>query len=84
MDAEITPEGSLEVLSQLEVSRLRDIGVGGLGDLFRRCALAVLTSDTSTDDAREVFDTHPDFAIELMQQDRGVRLKVINAPAQFL
>ena len=41
MDAEITPEGSLEVLSQLEVSHLRDIGDGSLGDLFRLCTRCV-------------------------------------------
>ena len=82
MDAEVAPERSLEVLSQLEVSRLRDLGEGGLGELFRRCALAVLNSDASTDDAREVFDTYHDFAIELLQQDRGVRIKVTNAPHQ--
>ena len=46
------------------------------------CALAVLNSDTGTDNAREMFDAHRDFSIELMQQDRGVRLKVTNAPAR--
>ena len=82
MDVEVSPERSLEVLSQLEVSRLRDIGAGGSRELFRRCALAVLNSDGTTDDAREVFETYHDFDIELLQQDRGVRLKVTNPPTQ--
>lgn len=82
MDAQVSPEGSLEVLSQLEVSRLRYFGAGSLGDLFRRCALAVLNSDSNNDDAREVFESHRHFGIELMQQDRGVRLNVTNAPSQ--
>ena len=82
MDAEVTPERSLEVLSQLEVGRLRDYGAAGTGELFRRCALAVLNSDGATDNAREVFETYHDFGIELLQQDRGVRLRVTNAPRQ--
>ena len=39
--ARVTPTGSLEVLSQFEVNRLRDSSRGGLHELFRRCALAV-------------------------------------------
>jgi predicted Rossmann-fold nucleotide-binding protein len=80
MDATVTPEGSLEVLSQQEVQRLRDLGEGGMHDLFRRCSLAVLNSGAEVDDARQVFDQHKNFNIELIQQDRGIRLKVTNAP----
>lgn len=82
MDAEVAPERSLEVLSQREVRGLRALGASGLDGLFRRCALAVLNSDAITDDAREVFETYRDFDIELVQQDRGVRIKVRNAPRQ--
>jgi len=81
MDAVVTPERSLEVLSQLEVNRLKDIGTGGPAELFRRCSLAVLNTDGVTDNVREIFDTYHDFGIELVQQDRGIRLKVVNAPA---
>ena len=35
----VAPEGSLEVLSQQEVERLRDTSTKGLHDLLRRCAL---------------------------------------------
>ena len=42
MDIEVSPEGSLEVLSQVEVDALRREGEGGLYPLLRRCALAVL------------------------------------------
>ncbi|MCW8845104.1 MAG: nucleotide 5'-monophosphate nucleosidase PpnN [Gammaproteobacteria bacterium] len=82
MDATVTPEGSLEVLSQQEVQQLRHLGEGGMHELFRRCCLAVLNSGSEVDDARLVFDQHKNFDIELIQQDRGIRLKVSNAPEQ--
>ncbi|GHA85808.1 nucleotide 5'-monophosphate nucleosidase PpnN [Modicisalibacter luteus] len=78
----ISPEGSLEVLSQHEVNRLRDTSSSGLHDLLRRCALAVLNCDTSTDDSLALMETYHDFDIEVLQQDRGIRLKLSNAPAE--
>ncbi|MEQ9562291.1 MAG: pyrimidine/purine nucleosidase domain-containing protein, partial [Woeseiaceae bacterium] len=44
IDTEVWPEGSLEVLSQVEVDQLRNQGEGGLYQLLRRCILAVLNS----------------------------------------
>ena len=44
IDAIVSPEGSLEVLSQREVEDLCDSSVGGLYEPFRRCCLAVLNS----------------------------------------
>ena len=81
MDATVSPEGSLEVLSRLEVNELRDAGHGGLHEVFRRCALAVLNVGSVTDDARAVFEQHRDFDIRLVQEERGVKLEIINAPA---
>ena len=40
VDAEVWPEGSLEVLSQFEVDQLRGSGEGGLYGLLRRSMLA--------------------------------------------
>ncbi|MDR5905933.1 nucleotide 5'-monophosphate nucleosidase PpnN [Franzmannia qiaohouensis] len=76
----ISPEGSLEVLSQHEVNRLRDTSRAGLHDLLRCCALAVLNCGNVTDDGRAVMETYHDFDIEVLQQDRGIRLKLTNAP----
>nr|WP_262927404.1 nucleotide 5'-monophosphate nucleosidase PpnN [Phytohalomonas tamaricis] len=81
MSTVISPEGSLEVLSQLEVNRLRDTSSSGAHDVLRRCALAILNSGALTDDTRSVMETYRDFDIEVLQQDRGVRLKLDNAPA---
>lgn len=46
----ISPEGSLEILSQHEVNRLRDSSQTGLHEMLRRCTLAVLNSGNPMDD----------------------------------
>ena len=82
VDARISPAASgLDVLSRQEVARLRDAGGGGLHELLRRCALAVLTQGSATDDARALLDRYPDFDIQILQQDRGVKLELVKAPA---
>jgi pyrimidine/purine-5'-nucleotide nucleosidase len=80
-NARIYPRGGLDVLSRAEVARLRDASIGGMHDLLRRCALAVLTSGSASDDPRAAKELYPDFDIEVLQQDRGVRIDLINAPA---
>nr|WP_298415275.1 nucleotide 5'-monophosphate nucleosidase PpnN [uncultured Halomonas sp.] len=82
LSATTTPEGSLEVLSQHEVNRLRDTSANGLHDILRRCALAVLNCGNPTDDGLAVMQTYHDFDIEVLQQDRGIRLQLSNAPAE--
>ena len=79
--ASVSPEGSLEVLSQREVNALLDTSARGLYRLFRNCALAVLNSGSHTDDAREIFDNYRDFGINLMQRNQGIKLRLENAPA---
>jgi len=80
--ARITPAAGLDVLSRHEVARLRDAGAGGLHPLLRRCALAVLTQGSVTDDARALLERYPDFDIQILQQDRGIKLELTNAPAE--
>ena len=77
---EVMPEGALEVLSQHEVDRLRSTGEGGYHELLRRCALAVLNSGAATDDTREVLERYRHFEINIVQQDRGVKLALTDAP----
>jgi len=77
----LTPHGNMDILSQLEVSQLRQGNQDdGLYETFRRCALAVLNVDSVTDDAREVLEQHKDFDIRVVQQERGVKLEIENAP----
>jgi predicted Rossmann-fold nucleotide-binding protein len=78
----LTPHGKMDILSQLEVNQLRQGNRDdGLYDTFRRCSLAVLNVDSTTDDAREVLEQYHDFEIRVIQQARGVKLEIENAPA---
>ena len=81
IDTEVWPEGSLEVLSQVEVDQLRNQGEGGLYQLLRRCILAVLNSGGNTDDARAVLEKHRDFSLGFIQQDRGLKISLKGAPS---
>ena len=81
VSARIYPKGGLDVLSRDEVARLRDASSGGMHDLLRRCALAVLTSGSASDDPRAAQELYPSFDIQVLQQDRGVRIDLHNAPA---
>jgi predicted Rossmann-fold nucleotide-binding protein len=80
VDAEVWPEGSLEVLSQFEVDQLRGSGEGGLYGLLRRCMLAVLNSGSQMDDTRAVLERYKDFDVGFIQQDRGVKVSLTGAP----
>ena len=80
VDAEVWPEGSLEVLSQFEVDQLRGSGEGGMYSLLRRCMLAVLNSGSQMDDTRAVLERYKDFDVGFIQQDRGVQLSLTGAP----
>lgn len=81
VDAEVWPEGGLEVLSQHEADLLKSRGTGGLYPLLRRCMLAVLNSGSKNDDARSVLEAYQDFEIGFIQEDRGLKLSLKNAPA---
>lgn len=81
VDARVSPSGSLENLSQREVNQIMSAEKSEVFELFRRCALAVLTSGTESDDARAIFEKYRDFEIRLGRQAWGVKLEVRNAPA---
>ncbi|KQY51150.1 nucleotide 5'-monophosphate nucleosidase PpnN [Lysobacter sp. Root494] len=81
VNTHIYPRGGLDVLSRSEVARLRDASAGGMHELLRRCALAVLTSGSASDDPRAARELYPNFDIQVQQQDRGVRIDLTNAPA---
>ena len=82
IDAEVWPEGSLEVLSQFEVDQLKNDGAGGLYPMLRRCMLAVLHADSKIDDTRELLDAYKNFEVGFIQQDRGLKVSLTNAPAE--
>ncbi len=80
INTKVTPLGSLEILSRREVSMLADTSRGGLHELFRRCSLAVLNCGSPTDDEAAVLDQFSDFDIQVIQQERGIKLDLVNAP----
>jgi len=81
IDARISPKGRLEVLSQAEVSSLLNISQGALYTLFRNCSLAVLNCGGHLDNGKELLERYKSFDIRVIQQERGVKLEVSNAPA---
>jgi predicted Rossmann-fold nucleotide-binding protein len=81
VDTLISPEGRLEVLSKAEVVKLLDSGQGGLYQIFRNCALAVLNCGSSIDDGKELLERYQSFDISIVQRERGIKLDIKGAPA---
>ena len=80
-DALISPVGRMAMLSKTEVEKLLDTSTGGLYKLFRNCSLAVLNSGSNLDDGKELLERYQSFSIRVIPQERGIKLKVKNAPA---
>lgn len=76
----VYPSGALNMLSQAEVARLSD-ATSEIGATLRRCALAVLNSGLQGDDAEQLLADYHDFAINIHQVNRGMRIDLENAPA---
>ncbi|HZV64069.1 MAG TPA: nucleotide 5'-monophosphate nucleosidase PpnN [Telluria sp.] len=81
VDTLISPEGRLEVLSKAEVNKLLDTSQGGLYQIFRNCALAVLNCGSSIDDGKELLERYESFEISVVQRERGIKLDIKGAPA---
>ena len=81
IDAQVSPEGRLELLSQDEVNRLRDASESRMYDLLWRCAFAVLNSGANLDDSKQVLERARGFDIRVLQRERGIKLELTNAPA---
>jgi len=81
IDARITPEGRLNVLSRAEMDKLLDTSQGGLYTVFRNCSLAVLNCGSQIDDGKQLLERYKSFEIRVIPQARGIKLEVINAPA---
>jgi hypothetical protein len=81
VDTLISPEGQLEVLSKAEVHKLLDSGRGGLYQIFRNCALAVLNCGSSIDDGKELLERYKSFEINIVQRERGIKLEIKGAPS---
>ncbi|MBT1443237.1 LOG family protein [Shewanella sp. JM162201] len=82
MIVKISPRGSMDQLSQLEVDRLKQSAKSSLYQLYRNCSLAVLASGLKSDSSTELFDKYKDFEINILQRERGIKLELVNPPEQ--
>jgi len=80
IDAQVAPEGRLEVLSQDEVDRLRKASESRMYEQLWRCAFAVLNSGSAIDDGRRLIEQARGFDIRVLQRERGIKLELTNAP----
>lgn len=80
IDAVISPRSGMDILTRAEVSKLLDTNSGGLYNLFRNCALAVLSSDSDMDDGKELLERYADFDVSVIENERGIKLEITGAP----
>jgi len=81
MITHINPTGSMDLLSQLEVERLKKTASSGnLYELYRNCTLAVLNSGSHTDSSKELLDKYQSFDVNVLRRERGMKLELINPP----
>ncbi|WP_346839481.1 nucleotide 5'-monophosphate nucleosidase PpnN [Microbulbifer sp. SAOS-129_SWC] len=81
VDAEVSPTGPFDILSKYEIHKLTDDSRGPQYQLFRNCSLAVLNCGNYMDDGKELLEKYADFDISVIPTERGIKLKVANAPA---
>ncbi|MEM6162121.1 nucleotide 5'-monophosphate nucleosidase PpnN [Erwinia sp. P6884] len=82
MITHISPLGSMDLLSQLEVDMLKQTASSDLYQLFRNCSLAVLNSGSQTDSSHELLARFESFDINVLRRERGVKLELINPPEE--
>lgn len=81
MITHISPLGAMEILSQLEVDMLKRAASSDLYQLYRNCSLAVLNSGSLTDNSKDLLERFTNFDINVLRRERGVKLELINPPA---
>ncbi|MGX9463223.1 nucleotide 5'-monophosphate nucleosidase PpnN [Shewanella sp. A14] len=82
MIVKISPRGSLDQLSQLEVERLKQGAKSDLYQLYRNCSLAVLASGLISDSSEALFRRYESFSINILQRERGIQIELVNPPTQ--
>ncbi|NVJ67051.1 MAG: DUF3412 domain-containing protein [Gammaproteobacteria bacterium] len=79
-ETEITAQSGLELLTNDEISLLSKDTNGEHFLLLKKCILAVLNSGEATDDIYHVHQQLPDFDVEIIPLNKGLKLKIYNAP----
>lgn len=80
MHTQLNPVGNMNILSQAEVDQLQQSSTSELYNLYRNCSLAVLNAGSNTDNAEAIYQQHKKFSIEVLRRERGVKIKLKNAP----
>ena len=80
IDALISPQGSLDILTLQEINQLQKSAATGLHELFRQCCLAVLNCGIEEDDIAALLKRNERFDVEVVPKTRGVLLQLYNAP----
>lgn len=80
MRISLSPQGSMSLLSQVEIDRLHQSTDSALYKLFRNCVLAVLNVGSQTDNADDIYSQFKDFEVNVLRRERGVKLELINPP----
>lgn len=80
MITHINPVGSMALLSQLEVNQLKASASSDIYQIFRNCSLAVLNLGSHTDSSKEILEQYKDFKINVLPQERGVKIELENPP----
>ena len=70
----------MALLTQMEADRISLKSQGELYDLYRNCSLAVLNSGNLTDNSKELLDNYQNFEIDVVRNERGLKLELINPP----
>lgn len=79
--ASIRPQASMNLLSTRENRALLASANSAVYDLFRKCALAVLNTGGELDNAKAILAAYHDFTVRVVQQPRGLKIELENAPA---
>ena len=76
----VWPKGSMALLTQLEADSISLNSQGELYDLYRNCSLAVLNSGNLTDNSKELLENYQNFEINVVRNERGLKIELINPP----
>ena len=75
----IHPKNHMRVLSRHEIQHLTEAG-SSAHELLKRCAFAVLSAGSQEDDYTHLEAGYRHFSIEVIQEDRGIALRISGAP----
>ncbi len=81
VDALISAQGSLDILTLEEAQLLQKSSNSELYHLFRQCCLAVLNCGNDEDDISRLLARNEPFDVEIVCQPRGALLQLYNAPS---